>query len=131
MKPLPLLTLSILMMASAAAFAQSEAQKPEATKPSVNPLSDYTRHVYDGVQKVLLRSAEKMPEENYNFKPTDTVRSYGQVLGHVADAQYLFCSIALGEKIRHLKSSRPRPPRLTSWPLSKMPLPTATRHTTP
>jgi uncharacterized damage-inducible protein DinB len=98
MKPLPLITLSILMLASAAAFAQSEAQKPEATKPSVNPLSDYTRHVYDGVQKVLLRSAEKMPEENYNFKPTDTVRSYGQVLGHVADAQYLFCSIARGEK---------------------------------
>lgn len=39
-----------------------------------------------------------MPEENYSFKPTDTVRSYGQIVGHVADAQYLFCSLALGEK---------------------------------
>jgi uncharacterized damage-inducible protein DinB len=39
-----------------------------------------------------------MPAENYAFKPTDTVRSFGQVLGHVADSQYLFCSRVLGEK---------------------------------
>jgi uncharacterized damage-inducible protein DinB len=39
-----------------------------------------------------------MPEENYKFKPTDSVRSYGQIIGHLADAQYLFCSITLGEK---------------------------------
>jgi uncharacterized damage-inducible protein DinB len=38
------------------------------------------------------------PEANYGYKPTDAVRSYGQILGHVADAQYMFCSIALGEK---------------------------------
>jgi uncharacterized damage-inducible protein DinB len=39
-----------------------------------------------------------MPEANYSFKPTDSVRSFGQLVGHVADAQYLFCSMALGEK---------------------------------
>jgi uncharacterized damage-inducible protein DinB len=39
-----------------------------------------------------------MPEENYSFKPVDSVRTYGQLVGHLADAQYLFCSIALGEK---------------------------------
>jgi uncharacterized damage-inducible protein DinB len=26
------------------------------------------------------------------------VRSFGQIIGHVADAQYLFCSIVFGEK---------------------------------
>jgi uncharacterized damage-inducible protein DinB len=46
---------------------------------------------------VILASAEKMPEENYAFKPTEAVRSFGQVLGHVADSNYLFCSKALGE----------------------------------
>ena len=44
-----------------------------------------------------------MPEENYNFKPTDAVRSYGQIVGHLADAQYMFCSMALGEKGPSLK----------------------------
>jgi len=63
-----------------------------------NPLSAFNKHVYGGVKAILLRSAEKMPEENYAFKPTDGVRSYGQIIGHVADAQYLFCSTVLGEK---------------------------------
>lgn len=44
------------------------------------------------------RAAEKMPEEEYGFKPDPAVRSFGQILGHIADADYLFCSIALGEK---------------------------------
>lgn len=69
-----------------------------ATLAQDNPLSAYNKTIYGGVKSVLLRSAEKMPEENYGFKPTDAVRSYGQIIGHVADAQYLFCSIELGEK---------------------------------
>ena len=63
-----------------------------------NPLSEWTRSAYGGVKNILLRSAEKVPEEDYNFKPTDAVRSFGRVVGHVADAQYIFCSIVLGEK---------------------------------
>lgn len=50
------------------------------------------------MKKILVRYAEKMPEENYNFKPTDAVRSYGQIIGHIAESQYFFCSIVLGEK---------------------------------
>jgi uncharacterized damage-inducible protein DinB len=63
-----------------------------------NPLSSQSKGVYTVVQKILLLSAEKMPEEDYSFKPVETVRSYGQLLGHVADVQYVFCSIVLGEK---------------------------------
>lgn len=68
-----------------------------------NPLSDWNRTTYTQVKRILLRSAEKMPEENYNFKPTEAVRSYGQIIGHVADSQYTFCSVALGEKNPLLK----------------------------
>jgi uncharacterized damage-inducible protein DinB len=39
-----------------------------------------------------------MPEENYAFKPTDSVRTFGQILAHVAGASYEFCSAAKGEK---------------------------------
>jgi uncharacterized damage-inducible protein DinB len=59
--------------------------------------------MYTQVGTIVLRSADKMPEESYGFKPTDTVRSYGQILGHIADAQYLFCSVAMGEKNPALK----------------------------
>ncbi len=68
-----------------------------------NPLSGFTKYAYGQVKSILLRSAEKMPEEYYSFKPTDEVRSFGQVVGHAADAQYLFCSLALGEKNPALK----------------------------
>ena len=80
-------TLLILVLASAAVTSAQE-----------NPLSAYNKHVYGGVKKILLRTAEKVPEENYSFKPTDAVRSLGQILGHVADSQYAFCSAVLGEK---------------------------------
>ena len=83
--------LLICLLAPAVAFSQD------------NPLSTFNRTAYGAVKNILLRSAEKMPEENYNFKPTDTVRSYGQIIGHVADAQYMFCSIELGEKNPDLK----------------------------
>jgi uncharacterized damage-inducible protein DinB len=63
-----------------------------------NPFSTWNKVAYGRVSQILLASAEKMPEANYSYKPTDAVRSYGQIVGHVADAQYMFCSIALGEK---------------------------------
>jgi uncharacterized damage-inducible protein DinB len=71
---------------------------PAAALAQDNPLSTFNKGAYARVKDILLRSAEKMPEENYKFKPTEAVRSYGQIVGHLADAQYIFCSIALGEK---------------------------------
>src|SRR6202008_2501683 len=65
---------------------------------SVNPLSAFTKGVYGFQKGILIRSAEKMPEENYSFKPVDTVRTYGQIIGHLADAQYLFLAKVLDEQ---------------------------------
>jgi uncharacterized damage-inducible protein DinB len=45
----------------------------------------------------VLAAAEQMPEEDYGFKPTPEVRSFGQLVGHVANAQYMICSVAKGE----------------------------------
>ena len=92
-------TLLICLIAPAAvAFAQESAPRAAFAVPKDNPLSAWNKYMYGHLKMILLRSAEKMPEENYNFKPTEAVRSYGQIVGHVADAQYGFCSIALGEK---------------------------------
>src|SRR5689334_16208936 len=63
-----------------------------------NPLSVGQKTIYTLVKNNIIRAAEKMPEENYSFKATDEVRSFGQLVGHVADAQYLFCSNASGDK---------------------------------
>ncbi len=54
--------------------------------------------MYKMLSGVVIAAAEKMPEENYSFKPTPEVRSFGQLVGHLADSQYYFCSLAAGEK---------------------------------
>lgn len=71
---------------------------PTVSLAAENPLSANNRGLYGAMKKILLRSAENMPEENYGFKPTEAVRRFGQILAHVADSQYHFCSIVLGEK---------------------------------
>ncbi len=96
-----------LLVPAGVALAQ---EMPAASAPA-NPLSTWNKAAFARLKDILLRSAQKMPEENYSFKPTEAVRSYGQIIGHVADAQYLFCSMALGEKnpglnIEQTKSSK-------------------------
>jgi uncharacterized damage-inducible protein DinB len=71
------------------------AQTPATATP--NPITASEKGFYGVVSGEVVAAAEKMPEENYSFKPTPDVRSFGQLVGHVADAQYLFCSTALGE----------------------------------
>ena len=102
----------VMVLLSTAAFAQSDSKTPQgasnskgeqASQANPSPFSTYNKIFYARMKTILVSSAEKMPEESYNFKPTETVRSYGQIVGHVADAQYNFCSLALGETNPGLK----------------------------
>jgi uncharacterized damage-inducible protein DinB len=61
------------------------------------PLSAGEKGFYAAVKNNVIKAAEKMPEPNYSFRPSDDVRTFGQLVGHVADAQYLFCSSVLGK----------------------------------
>ena len=45
----------------------------------------------------LLKAADRMPAEDYEFKPTPQVRTFSQLLAHIIDAQMGFCSAAKGE----------------------------------
>ncbi len=62
-----------------------------------NPLSADAKRAFNGIKNNILKSAEKMPDENYSFRPTPAVRSFGQLIGHVADYHYIFCGAANGE----------------------------------
>src|SRR6202167_2015807 len=67
--------------------------------PAQSPLSDELRESYAEVKNNILRSAEKMPEENYSFRPAPRVRTFGEILGHIAQEQYLyFCGPVKGEQ---------------------------------
>jgi uncharacterized damage-inducible protein DinB len=52
--------------------------------------------LYETVKGYIIAAAEQMPEENYGFRPTEEVRTFGEIVGHVANAMYFFCGTVNG-----------------------------------
>jgi uncharacterized damage-inducible protein DinB len=50
------------------------------------------------IRSFVLRTAEKIPEDLYSFKPTPEVRSVSALLGHIADGNNLLCGLAASGK---------------------------------
>jgi uncharacterized damage-inducible protein DinB len=50
------------------------------------------------IRKMFTIAADRMSDADYAAKPTPEVRSFAQLLGHVADTNYWFCATAAGEK---------------------------------
>jgi uncharacterized damage-inducible protein DinB len=89
MRAFLVLVLSALILTPAAA----QSDKADSANPAVNS----SRKVWDVFTKYITTVAEELPESTYAYRPTPEVRSAGQLVGHVANAQYMFCSTALGE----------------------------------
>ena len=70
----------------------------QARPGAAQPVSEAIRSAWDSAKKNIADSADLMPEANYSFRPVDSVRTFGQIIGHVAGANYVFCSAAKGEK---------------------------------
>jgi uncharacterized damage-inducible protein DinB len=83
-----LIALTVLTAFAVPALAQ------EPAKPAPPPItaSGGLKNLYTNSRNWILRAAEVMPEEHYAFKPTPEVRSFGELLGHIANAQYSFCA---------------------------------------
>ncbi len=92
-------TLMILLTTAPMAYAQGKpAPKAEAAMPA-NPISTFLKGNYERTKKFIVASAELMPADQYNFKPTPDVRTFGQLIGHIADAQLMFCSTVKKETL--------------------------------
>ena len=90
-----------LVLATVVVTAPLGAQTPTAA----NPISNAVRSDWNGVKQNVLKSASVMPADKYGFKPVATVRSYGQILAHLAGANYIFCAAAKGEKSPHAEDA--------------------------
>ncbi|MDH4130927.1 MAG: DinB family protein [Gemmatimonadota bacterium] len=82
----PLVATFALAMAPMAAQAQEESAAVNTSRMLWEQLTGY-----------ITAAAEEMPESKYSYAPTKEVRSFGQLIGHVAGAQYLICAAAMGE----------------------------------
>jgi uncharacterized damage-inducible protein DinB len=68
-----------------------------AAQPA-NPLTANAKVQFGALTGLVIRSAEKVPEELYSFRATPEVRSMAELFGHVADALFSMCSTAAGTK---------------------------------
>src|SRR3954453_21475929 len=83
-----------LILAASVAVTHLSAQTPDL-------MSKGAKAIYTNTKNNVLKAAEAVPESDYSFKPTEKVRSFGQVIAHIADGQYEFCSAALGDTSEH------------------------------
>ena len=63
-----------------------------------NPIVAGSKANHDMVRGYVTQAAEQFPEDQYGFKPTPDVRSFGQLVGHIANANYMICGAATGAK---------------------------------
>lgn len=85
-----ILLLIVLLSVSVAA------QTPAAPSPN-----EEVKKGFIEVNDWVLKSAEMVPADKYSYKPTDTVRTFGQLIAHIADSYNYFCLNAVGNKVKY------------------------------
>ena len=95
MKQLATLFLSF-MVGTSAVYAQS-----------ANPISGHLKGQWTNIRDLLARMADKMPEENYRFKPTAEMQDFGQRMAHIAGFNLRTCSMVSGAAKTPMVSNAP------------------------
>jgi uncharacterized damage-inducible protein DinB len=83
------LTPAILVVLATTSQLQAQA--------TASPMVAEARTEWQAMIGFITKAAEQMPEAKYAFKPTPAVRSFGQLIGHLADGQNVICAAALAQ----------------------------------
>jgi len=70
---------------------------PTAATAQDNPVISSLNGLYNITKTNIAKTAEMLDEDLYAYRPTEEVRSVGELLAHIAGAQYLFCASASGQ----------------------------------
>jgi uncharacterized damage-inducible protein DinB len=73
------------------------AQQHADHHPAANAVATQ-RQLWTDVTQSIRRAAEQMPEADYAYRPVESVRTFGQLIGHIAGAQNHMCGTALAEE---------------------------------
>jgi DinB superfamily len=90
-------TFRLIAVALTASAVQAQIPAPHVAE---------ARQRYTTVRDNLQKAAEAVPEENYAFKPTPDIRSFGELIAHVADSQMAICGAAAGKPKRGTAASK-------------------------
>lgn len=53
---------------------------------------------FDEINGNIVKATALVPDNKYNYQPTKTVRTFGQIVGHVVDAYEYYCTQATGRR---------------------------------
>src|SRR5262245_48379740 len=88
--------LGLLACANAAAGQTTGAGFGDALSPS---MAAVVKAMHATIRRDIAEAAEAMPTDDYAFKATPQARSYGELIGHIINANFFFCSQARGETL--------------------------------
>ena len=74
------------------------AAQPAAQSAAAHSLTAEGKQLYTAIQDNLVKAADKMPEADYAFKPSPEIRSFGQLIAHIADSQMRYCGMVQGKQ---------------------------------
>ena len=100
----PVGMLSVFALASLA-NAQIAPDMPTAIA-APNPLTRTLSIFSDNMQDKIMKAAEMMPESKYSYRPTKDVRSFGEIVTHVADISYYLCSNMKGVAVPAMSTAK-------------------------
>lgn len=66
-----------------------------------NPLTTTLSIFRTNMQEKILKASDAMPESRYSYRPTKDVRSFGEIVTHIADISYALCANVKGENPPH------------------------------
>ena len=73
--------------------------------PAPGPSQEVFR-IWNYVGGKLIEMAEDFPEDKYDYRPTPEVRTFAEMLLHIAGSSYLFIDTALGQQMGEEDLSR-------------------------
>ena len=85
------------MIVGLSACAPPAPPPPPPAPPPSSAVLDSLKTPHEAVKGYITKSIEQVPEKLLSFQPTKEVRTIGQLFGHIADGNYLFCSASSGE----------------------------------
>lgn len=88
-----LLIITAALTLAAVAQAQPASAARSAPDPSIAALRSNWQQIIDNVTA----AATELTEAEYAYRPVATVRTFGELIGHIAGAQNMMCAAALGE----------------------------------
>jgi len=103
--------LTAFVLATVAMQAQSDKPQGVTSQPhqTDSSLTAQTRTAFQSVSENILNAAREMPETSYSFKSASGVRSFGDLISHIAEVQATLCAGMNGHQVAsgpNLKASK-------------------------